>query len=79
MEVQMKREDLFRAKLTSSVFKLLCQDPVVDGLTPEQLAAIHVMKYEMLASINRLYMTVPAEAMDKLLASFLEKLAKDLA
>jgi hypothetical protein len=74
----MIRDHLFRAKLSSSVQKILCMDPVVDGLNPEQLAAIHVMKYEILAAINRLYMKVPAEATDKLLAAFLQKLAADL-
>lgn len=38
---------------------LKCQGPDVSQLTPEQLEALHVMKYEMLASLHRLYIAVP--------------------
>ena len=45
----------------------------VGGLTPEQQAALHVFKYEVLASLNRLYMVVPAQVANKIIDEYLPK------
>lgn len=68
----------FSAKLTRSVVRIQCMDPIVETLTPAQLAAVHVMKHEMLASIHRLYMQVPEIAGNTLLQDFITKLSSSL-
>lgn len=72
------KEHYFRAKLSRSVERILCMDPVVEDLTPEQLAALHVMKHEVLTSIHRTYMHIPAEIADKLLGGFLGRLSEEM-
>jgi hypothetical protein len=72
------KEHHFRAKLSRSVERILCMDPVVEDLTPEQLAALHVMKHEVLTSIHRVYMYIPAEIADKLFGGFLGRLSEEL-
>lgn len=68
------REHLFRAQLSRAIQDIECMDPVVDGLTPEQLAAVHVMKHEVLAAVHRLYMHVPPPSADHLLSGFIGRL-----
>ncbi|MDP4540963.1 hypothetical protein Q9K01_15145 [Qipengyuania sp. DY56-A-20] len=72
------KEHLFRAKLSRSAERILCMDPVVEELTPEQLAALHVMKHEVLASIHGVYLHIPAEIADKLLGGFLGRLSEEM-
>jgi hypothetical protein len=72
------KEHYFRAKLSRSIDQILCMDPVVEDLTPEQLAALHVMKHEVLTSIHRIYMHIPAEIADKLLRGFLGRLSEEM-
>lgn len=45
--------------LINSMVRIQCSGPAVDALTPEQQNALHVFKHEVLASMHRLYMTVP--------------------
>ena len=71
-------EHYFRAKISRSVEKILCMDPVVRDLTPEQLAALHVMKHEVLTSIHRVYMHIPAEIADKLFGGFIGRLSDEM-
>ena len=47
-----------------------CADPIIHKLTPEQLAALHACKHEMLASVFRLYMKVPQATADQLLKKY---------
>ena len=56
--------------LAHSLSPVLCIDPVVVQLTPFQQAALHACKHEMLASMFRLYMTVPHEVADKVLLNY---------
>lgn len=72
------REHLFRIKISRAAEKLLCMDPIIKELSPEQLAALHVMKHEVLAAMHRVYTSVPAEAADKLLESFIQRLPEEL-
>jgi hypothetical protein len=53
----------------------MCEAPDVEGLTPEQTAAVHLFKHEVLAAAYRLYVNVPAEMVDPLLVRYLEKLS----
>ena len=68
------KEHLFRVKISRSIDKILCMDPVVNDLTPEQLAALHVMKHEILSAIHRVYMHIPSEAADTLFSGFVNRL-----
>ncbi len=56
--------------LADAFVKIMCTDPVIYSLTPEQLAALHVCKHEMLASIYRLYMVVPQKTADQVLKKY---------
>ncbi len=49
-----------------------CDAPDVVDFTPEQQAALHVFKHEVLAAGYRLYQTVPASMAGPLLAKFLK-------
>lgn len=51
---------------------IFCEDPIIKHLTPEQLAALHMCKSEIMASIFRLYMTVPQSIADKLLKEYIK-------
>ena len=55
-----------------------CDAPDVVGFTPEQQAALHVVKHEVLAAGYRLYESVPASMSAPLLAKFLKKVAARL-
>ena len=72
------KDHLFRMKISRSVEKILCMGPVVDGLTPEQLAALHVMKHEVMASIHRVYMHIPAKVADEIFGGFVGRLSEDM-
>ena len=50
---------------------IMCDDPD-PHLTAEQLAALHMCKHEILASIFRLYMTVPQPIADKILSKYIK-------
>lgn len=54
----------------------MCEAPDVEGLTPEQISAVHMFKHEVLAACYRLYLSVPAEMVDPLLAKYLANLSK---
>jgi hypothetical protein len=48
-----------------------CAPPDLQGLTPQQIAALHVFKYKVLASLNKLYMTVPADIANPLIDKYM--------
>ncbi|WP_372784408.1 hypothetical protein [Phenylobacterium sp.] len=58
--------------LASRLSPVQCIDPVVQGLTPFQQAALHTCKHEMLASMFRLYMTVPQDVADTVLLNYFQ-------
>lgn len=60
-------------RLAVNLVSAKCSPPDVSGLTPEQQAALHVFKYEVLASLNRLYMVVPAQVANKIIDEYLPK------
>lgn len=72
--MDMKPEYILLARLENIVAEIKCLDPDGD-LTPEQIAAIHVMKHEMMSAIHRAYMHVPAARMNEFLKSFITALA----
>jgi len=49
-----------------------CMQPDIQGLTPEQLAALHVAKHEVLAALFRLYTKVPEDRADGVVVKFLK-------
>jgi hypothetical protein len=52
---------------------ILCMDPEpIKNLTGEQLAALHVCKHEILASIFRLYMVVDPKIADDLIGDYIK-------
>jgi len=53
-----------------SSLKVRCQDPVINNLSPEELAALHLCKSEINAAIFRLYLRVPQQIADKLLGEY---------
>ncbi len=50
---------------------IMCDDPD-PHLTDVQLAALHECKHEILASIFRLYQTVPQPIADKILSKYIK-------
>jgi hypothetical protein len=65
-------------KLSYSAAKMRCQGPDVKDLSPEELAALHVLKHEMLASLYRLYTTMSEEVAEPIVKSFLISLINDM-
>jgi hypothetical protein len=55
-----------------------CDAPDVADFTPEQQAALHVFKHELLAAGYRLYQSVPASMAGPLLGKFLKGVAAKL-
>jgi hypothetical protein len=53
-----------------------CRAPIVNELTPEQLAAMHACKHEMLAAVFRLYKDVPQKIADDLVGEFINEFVK---
>jgi hypothetical protein len=49
---------------------IFCRDPDVQDLSPEQLAALHVCKHEIIASVFKVYMVVPQNKADKIFEKF---------
>lgn len=73
----MARHSMLSVDFAKSVEMIICMDPVIKDLSPEQLAALHVMKHEVLASLHRLHMSVPAKIADPLIRKCLARLADD--
>jgi hypothetical protein len=48
-----------------------CSPPDLHGLNPQQVAALHVFKYKVLATLNKLYMSVPAEIANPLIDKYM--------
>lgn len=65
-------------KLSVTAAKMLCQAADVKDLTPEQLAALHVLKHEMLASLYRLYTKLNEDVAEPIVKSFLKSLIDDM-
>lgn len=64
--------DRFTQSLAAGGAQIMCMDPGdIAGLSPEQIAALHACKHEVLASICRVYMTVPQGRADQVLKKFL--------
>jgi hypothetical protein len=61
----------FTTSLAARGAKLLCMDPDIQGLTPEQLNALHLCKHEMLAAICRCYSVVDPPTADRLIKKYL--------
>ncbi len=55
-----------------------CAAPDVENFTPEQQAAVHVFKHEVLAAGYRLYETVPASMAAPLLTKLLKTIVAKL-
>lgn len=51
-----------------------CRAPILKDLTPEQLAALHVCKHEIVAAVFRLYMSVPQDTADQILGNYIAPL-----
>lgn len=64
------------AMAAHSLVHVTCTYPDIKDLTPEQVNALHVFKHKVLASLHRLYMSVPAELCDPVIDKFLEDLAR---
>jgi hypothetical protein len=54
--------------------RVLCADPRIHQLTPAQLNALHLCKYEMLAAMCRAYAVVPQKEADEIIAEYLGKI-----
>ena len=65
-------------KLSVTAAKMLCQAADVKDLTPEQLAALHLLKHEMLASLYRLYTKLNEDVAEPIVKSFLKSLINDM-
>lgn len=58
-------------KFALALAEAKCIPPDVDGLTPVQQNALHAFKFEVLAALHRLYMTVPKELADPIIDKYL--------
>jgi hypothetical protein len=67
----------FKVSIAARGVKILCQNPP-NGLTEEQLAALHLCKHEVIAAIYRLYMTVPQHIADAIIAPYFQGLPGDI-
>jgi hypothetical protein len=54
-----------------------CKQSDIADLTPEQEAALHHFRYKCLASLNRLYMSVPEERANQIVEKMLPTLLGD--
>jgi hypothetical protein len=54
-------------KSLQATASLKCPAPSVQGLTPEQQAALHLFKHQCLAALYQLYMVVPASKADPII------------
>ena len=54
----------------------MCEAPDVEDLTPEQIAAVHLFKHEVLAACYRLYLNVPSALIDPLIAKYLASISR---
>lgn len=61
----------FTAQLSKRIEAVVCAHPDLKTLPPEQLAALHVMKFEVLAAVQRACMHVAADLVDKLIEDLL--------
>ena len=51
-----------------------CLDPDVEGLAPDQKAALHLLKAEIKASLNKCYLTVPNDRVNTLVVKYINRL-----
>lgn len=69
----MAKHKAFGQSVAARSIGIMCMDPdAIKNLTGEQLAALHVCKHEILASIYRLYMVVDPEVADKLIGEYIK-------
>ncbi|MEM9668201.1 MAG: hypothetical protein AAF950_04685 [Pseudomonadota bacterium] len=54
--------------------EIKCHQADIEGLTTEQLYALHLCKHEMAAAVHRLYFKVKPEEADPLLMKHLQNL-----
>lgn len=62
----------------NAISNLFCLQPVVTELPPEQLAALHVFKHEVLASGYRVYEKIDEKTAGPIIANFFKELATKL-
>jgi hypothetical protein len=58
--------------LASAFSNIFCTNPVIHGLTPAQLSALHLCKHEILAAVYRLYMVIPENNADAILKEYVK-------
>jgi hypothetical protein len=58
--------------------QILCQDPGIGKLTPQQLTAFHIFKHQFLAAGYELYERVSPDIAHPILVAFLKQLSAQL-